>query len=74
MKEKYIEERIPRWLIFGIHPNGNVDVSDGEGDVLQNISRELADEVVAARNRFVDERVAYWMERPEEFFQAIKPR
>jgi hypothetical protein len=75
MKVKYIEEHIPRWFIFGEHPTtGHVDISDGDGDVLVDIPRQLAEEVIAARSRFVDERVAYWLAHLEEFYEATKKR
>lgn len=69
MREKYIEEHIRRWFIFGRHPSGHVDVSDGEGDVFQDVPEQFAQEAIAHRSIFVDRMVAYWMARPDEWYR-----
>ena len=72
MKEKYIEEYFNRWFVFGKHSDGAVDISDHDGDVLTKVPEYLANEIIKLRNRYVDDMVSYWMERPEEFFERIK--
>lgn len=68
MKDKYIEERFPRWFKFGGF-YGNIpdkgDVSDGKGDVFEGISREAADKLEAARHAFVDKLIVIFNEHPE---------
>ncbi len=55
MREKYIEERFPRYFIFGESRDGLwVDVSDGEGDVAQHVSRENAGRIITDRDKIVD--------------------
>ena len=74
MKEKYIEERIPRWMIFGEHEDGFVDIVDcspSNGDVVNHVSREIAQQMIEARGRYVDSMVAYWMARPEEWLAKV---
>ena len=54
MREKYVEERFPRYYIFGTYKNGRVDVSDGKQDVAVSVTVEFADEMIAKRNIVVD--------------------
>lgn len=68
MRDKYIEERYKRWFIFG-EKDGLVDISDSEGDILTLVPRELANQIIAERDKYVDKMVAYWKVRPEEFYQ-----
>ena len=39
-----------RWFIFGRYENGNVDISDGEKDVVTNISEDQAKLIIAKIN------------------------
>jgi hypothetical protein len=57
-KDKYIEEETTvfnRWMIFGIHPEtGNVDISDGDQDIITNVPKDRADKILEVRNMFVN--------------------
>jgi hypothetical protein len=48
-----VKQILKSWLVFGEHPNGNVDVSDGECDLFENISRDKAAAIIEAREEFV---------------------
>lgn len=37
------------WFIFGEHPDGTVDVSSGSGDVLTDVPRQMAEEIIRLR-------------------------
>ncbi len=55
MRPKYIEERYPRWFIFGHRVDGSgVDISDGECDVATGIPERAAGELIKEHNRIVD--------------------
>lgn len=54
MNEKYIEERYPRWFIFGKSAEGLVDVSNGNQDVITNVTEAQANELIAERNKLID--------------------
>lgn len=54
MRDKYLEEAIPPLFIFGVHPNGNVDVSNGNTDVLTDIPKDVAEKVVAANEIYME--------------------
>ena len=54
MKAKYIEERFPRYFIFGIHPTTRaVDVCDFNGTIV-SCSHEEANRLIADRDALVD--------------------
>ena len=42
------------WTIFGARSDGSVDISDGHRDIFQWVPRGVAEDIVAARNAFVD--------------------
>ncbi len=53
---RYIQEYRPfkPWIIFGGH--GDVaDISDTDGDIIQNVPRSTAERILAARWEFLDE-------------------
>ncbi len=54
MRAKYIEERYPRWFVFGVYGDGNVDVYDGEQDVATHVSKENAESMIAGHNTIID--------------------
>ena len=55
MREKYIESRFPRYFIFGESPDGDsVDVSNGNKDVLEGITRSNAKSIIKEREEVVD--------------------
>jgi len=44
-----------QWYVFGEHADGRVDVAQGDGpDVVQAVSREDAEKLIAARQEFID--------------------
>lgn len=56
-KTKYIDEETlatNKWFIFGVFKDGTVDVSDGTEDILTHVPRAAAEEIIKARNDFVD--------------------
>jgi len=58
LKDKYIDEETPmfaRWMIFGVHPQtGNVDIHDGNEDIITNVPSNVATKILDARTLFVD--------------------
>lgn len=55
MKEKYVEERFPRYFIFGESPDKSlVDVSDAGKDICTLISKANAESIIADRDKTVD--------------------
>ena len=54
MREKYIDERVGIWFIFGESPYG-VDINDGNRDVFEGVTREVADQLCTAQERFQQE-------------------
>ena len=55
MRHKYIEEAFPRYFIFGESKDSTtVDVSDGDGDIVQGISRQDAKRLIHDRDWIVD--------------------
>lgn len=73
MKDKYVEERFPRWFVFGEYESGNVDVSDGERDVFTNIEREAAARLISARNAYVDSLCLVFQLHPDELYKLKTP-
>lgn len=71
MREKYIEETFPRYFIFGEHPNGNVDVSSANDDIVSNVPRDVAEKLIAQRDAVIDRLVkvslAFSERCPDEF-------
>lgn len=53
MKEKYIDEKIGFYHIFGEAPSG-VDISDGKRVVFSLIPREKADAICRAQHKFLE--------------------
>lgn len=59
MREKFVEERHSRYMIFGQSPDGTkVNVSTDCQDVASRINREQAELLVANHNRAIDALVA----------------
>ena len=42
------------WTIFGARSDGSVDISNAQRDIFQWVPRGVAEDIVAARNAFVD--------------------
>lgn len=53
VRAKYVEERFPRWFVFG-QTATHVDIADSEGDVFRGVPLETAEKLIAARDTFVD--------------------
>lgn len=54
-KEKYLTEEITllnRWMIFGVHPDGSVDIADSDQDIFTRVPPETAERIISVRNAF----------------------
>ena len=47
-------ERLKRYFVFGVHPDGCVDVSDGDGNVVTHVARSEAARLVTDRDALLD--------------------
>lgn len=54
MREKYVEERFGRYSVFGVHPDGRVDLASPDNSTLATVTREQAALLIAERNAAVD--------------------
>lgn len=55
MKDKYIERRFPRYIIFGEHKNGyHVDIASAHDDNVATVSREGAIKLIENRNELLN--------------------
>ena len=75
MREKYVEESFPRYMIFGEYPDGDyVDVASSGGDVVTHVKRSEAFKLIDDRNAIVDRLVkiaiAFDESAPEAFDAA----
>lgn len=56
-KAKYIDEEthmLSRWMIFGEHPDGWVDIANSNGDdIFTHVPRDVAERMVDGRNDWV---------------------
>lgn len=54
MREKYIDETVGTWFIFGHHPSDPnlVDINDGQRDVFQAIPKHIAEELCTVQAEF----------------------
>jgi hypothetical protein len=56
MREKYIDEITGGpWFVFGTSKDGAVDVSEANRDVFTNVSRDCANRLIEARDKFLAE-------------------
>jgi hypothetical protein len=59
IKEKYIDEEtaeLSRWLIFGTHSDGTVDICDSQGaGVFTHVPPLQAGTIVGGRNKWIGE-------------------
>ncbi len=51
-REKYVDEAVGIYSVFGTHPNGTVDVADGQRDVFVSLPPEVAAQVIEAHDTF----------------------
>jgi hypothetical protein len=54
MRRKYFEETHRPWFIYGKHPSGRVDLSDGNKDVFVDIPLDTAEALIKARYDYLD--------------------
>ena len=61
-KYKYLDEEGPNhlhmWFVHGVHPNGNVDIVALNDEVFTNVPKDLANELIAIRDVFVESSIA----------------
>lgn len=71
MKEKYVEERFPRYFEFGVHGDGRVDLATSEDSTRATVSKEHAANLLKDRNEAIDMLVILALRfaetNPEEF-------
>lgn len=70
IRPKYVDEHFPRWIKFGgwMTPNEKRgDVSDGRQDIVRDVTPEVADKLIQAREEFVDRLQAIFDEHPDQF-------
>ena len=71
MKEKYIEERFPRWMISGEYTNGNVNITDAYSTFDAEISGVGAENLLNIYERLYSAFVLvcqdYDKKHPEDF-------
>lgn len=54
-KEKYLTEEttlLNHWMIFGVHPDGSVDIADNDQDIFTHVPPETAERIISVRNAF----------------------
>ena len=54
MREKYVEERFPQYMIFGEYEDGFVDVASVNDDIVTHVSREDAQRLIQERSNILD--------------------
>ena len=69
MREKYIEDRFPRWFEFGRHEDGHVDLADRHGDVIRGVSETTAARLITARESYVNALVKVFMADPDALYR-----
>ena len=73
MKEKYINEAYPEWMVFGAYPNGNVNVTDANSAFDAEMSQADADAILKQHQKlyraFVQMANAFETASPEAFRQ-----
>lgn len=56
MREKYVDEAVGIWIIFGVDPAaGNADVNNGTNDVFCGLPYAVAEKACDAQRRFREE-------------------
>lgn len=54
MREKYVDEAVGIWVIFGENRDGTVDVADQQKDIFQSLPRDKAQKIVNLQQEFRD--------------------
>lgn len=52
MREKYIDEILGIWTIFGTHSDGTVDIADQNKDIFTNLDRATAEYLIDLHDKF----------------------
>jgi hypothetical protein len=52
MREKYVDERVGVWIVFGWHFDGSVDVSSKGQDLFTQIPLDVADRLCELQEEF----------------------
>lgn len=52
MREKYVDEAVGLWTVFGHHADGSVDVNDGLKDVFVGLPRPVAEHICELQECF----------------------
>jgi putative transposase len=52
MREKYVDEKIGIYMIWGTRPDGTVDVADQRGDIFDGVPKDIAEKIIAAHDLF----------------------
>lgn len=52
MREKYIDEKVGVWFIFGSSSEGLVDINNGTEDIFTKLPKETAEKLVSAQEKF----------------------
>jgi hypothetical protein len=52
MREKYVDEAVGIYTVFGWWGDGTVCISDGQRDVFEGVPEDIAEKVVAAQAEF----------------------
>ncbi len=68
MREKYVEERFPRWFVFG-KSETTCDLNDGEQDVFIGIPHGVAKKLEKARDAYVDALCEIFMDAPDALYK-----
>lgn len=55
MREKYVDEATGIWIVFGTHPDGTVDINDGNRDLFTGLLPEIAEELCYRQQKFRSE-------------------
>lgn len=72
MKQKYIEERFPRYFIFGEDEKGNVYVSQHNKDIVSHVSVPEAEFLIKERDRILNMLIALAQALDEENSDVFK--
>ena len=52
VREKYVDEAVGVWVVFGTRGDGTVDIGDGHEDVFRGIPESVAEDLCALQAEF----------------------
>ena len=71
MREKWIEEEYPRYMVFGGHPDGPVDIASSKNSTVATVSLEHAQYLIEDRDavvqKLIDTALAFHNAAPDAF-------